>query len=154
MRKSKLQSDRKKLRDNVTFLHTENTIIQLHNVVFSEAPYYREMSAQIVETDSIYSDVYKHIEKKEKGRVPKLLFPKNNDKYVKQTHIYVDSLKYSNGSVTIQEDHVRETNLYFVKKNPIIYIIISSGVAVNAFLIWVHYKIASTAKPMFNILGG
>lgn len=134
--KTQTNSEKEKFKENKVFIHYKDSIFQLASMNINPAMNGQEksVSGKVTSVNSNYVKAYEELKRA----------PKNKDKnlfkiagpqgyYIKQTHIFADSINLSNGNIKVTESHIHEVTSYFRSK-AIRYILIAGILGVLALI--------------------
>lgn len=116
MAKTQISHENEKLKNNKTFIHFGDTIFQLNklNINRSINGQKKGVSGEIVPVNSHYAEVYEVMREEPKGRpihLRKIAGPSAS--YIKQTHIFADSIVLSEANIEVLEEDVLEVTSYY-----------------------------------------
>ena len=135
--KTRISSENKKIKNNKAFIHYRDTVFQLTklNINGSINGQAKGVSGEIVPVNSRYSEVYKILEKKPKGKDINLRnIAGPNAAYIGQTHIFVDSITLSDGNITVLEEDLQGVTSYYQSKARL-YILVLLGLLMGGLIV-------------------
>ncbi len=135
--KTRISAENEKMKNNKAFIHYRDTVFQLTklNINGSINGQAKGVSGEIVPVNSRYSEVYKILEKKPKGKDINLRnIAGPNAAYIGQTHIFVDSITLSDGNITVLEEDLQGVTSYYQSKARL-YILVLLGLLMGGLIV-------------------
>lgn len=109
-----------KMKENVTFVHAGDSIYQLENVEYSPNQSERqEITGDKVEYEVEYIRAYSRLKQAPKAKFSNKSIAGPKAKYIKQTHIFTDSVTVADGRIKIHENEIEQVRSYHEKKFPV-----------------------------------
>ena len=135
--KTRISAENKKMKNNKAFIHYRDTVFQLTklNINGSINGQAKGVSGEIVPVNSRYSEVYKILEKKPKGKDINLRNIAGPDAaYIGQTHVFLDSITLSDGNIKVLEEDLQGVTSYYQSKASL-YILVLLGLLMGGLIV-------------------
>lgn len=135
--KTRISTENKKIKNNKVFIHYRDTVFQLTklNINGSINGQGKGVSGEIVPVNSHYSEVYEVLVKEPKGRDIHLrTIAGPNAAYIRQTHIFADSITLSDGNIKVHEEDVQGVTSYY-QSNARLYILVPLGILMGGLIV-------------------
>lgn len=141
----------KKMKENVTFVHAGDSIYQLENVEYStNQNELQEITGNKVDYELEYLRAYLRLKQAPKARISNKNLAGPNEKYIKQTHIFVDSATVTDSNIKISENRIEEVRYYYKSKTSL-YILLAILTLPLALLILLIVLIVDISNNGLNL---
>lgn len=141
----------KKMKENVTFVHAGDSIYQLENVEYStNQNELQEIKGNKVEYELEYLRAYSRLKQAPKAKISNESIAGPKAKYIKQTHIFVDSAAVTDGNIKISENRIEEVRSYHKSKTSL-YILLAILTLPLALLILLIVLIVDISNNGLNL---
>lgn len=136
--KNSLES--KKIKDNTVLIHSDDKIYQVNSLDFSKETIDNKMiSGKIVPEDTNLIQAYDVLKLNPKGEIRDKHITGSKGKFLKQTHIFVDSLSITKENILISTESIKEVKAYYLSKALLVLMIGLIAIGAGALIAFVIY---------------